>query len=135
MNNRYDNHAAFAHGPRSQPVTLLNAAVATADKALIGALESHKDIQLHAFHKWEVAGKPTGDGVHFWLEAEKELAEGRTEKSIGVDGRSLDHSLETQAAQENAKALDASVDSHYRDNNRMFQSHGDRGHRHGVKND
>jgi hypothetical protein len=24
-----------------------------------------------------------------------------------------------------------SVDSHYRDNNRMFQSHGDRGHRHG----
>ena len=23
------------------------------------------------------------------------------------------------------------VDSHYKDNNRMFQSHGERGHRHG----
>jgi hypothetical protein len=31
-------------------------------------------IRLYAFRKWEIAGKPAGDGVPFWLEAEKELA-------------------------------------------------------------
>jgi hypothetical protein len=72
--------------------------------------------------------------VRFWLEAEKKVAEGTNEKLVGRDGRRLDHSLETQAAGENAKALNGSVDSHYRDNNRMFQRHGDRGHRHGAKN-
>jgi hypothetical protein len=74
MNTRYDNHAPFAHGHRSHPVSLLSAAVATADNALIDALELREDIQLRAFHKWEAAGKPTGDGVRFWLEAENELA-------------------------------------------------------------
>jgi hypothetical protein len=135
MNTRYDNHAPFAHGHRSHPVTLLNAAVASADNAFIDALELREDIQVRAFHKWEAAGKPAGNGVHFWLEAERELAEGKTENSGGRDKRPHDHSLEAKAAEENARALDASVDSHYRDNNRMFQRHGDRGHRHGVKND
>lgn len=74
MNTRYDKHAPFTHGHRSHPVTLLTAAVASSDKALIDALELREDIQLCAFHKWEAAGKPTGDGVRFWLEAEKELA-------------------------------------------------------------
>jgi hypothetical protein len=74
MNNRYDNHAPIEHGHRSHPVTLLNAAVATADKLLIDALELHEDIQLRAFHKWESAGKPAGNGEKFWLEAENELA-------------------------------------------------------------
>ena len=31
------------------------------------------DIRLLAYQKWERAGKPPGDGVRFWLEAEKEL--------------------------------------------------------------
>jgi hypothetical protein len=34
----------------------------------------HENIQLAAYLKWEVAGKPAGDGIPFWLEAEKELA-------------------------------------------------------------
>ncbi len=35
---------------------------------------NHEDkIRLCAYHKWESAGKPAGDGVHFWLEAEREL--------------------------------------------------------------
>jgi hypothetical protein len=32
-----------------------------------------EDIRLCAYCKWEAAGKPGGDGVNFWLEAEKEL--------------------------------------------------------------
>lgn len=30
-------------------------------------------IRLAAYLKWEAAGKPDGNGVSFWLEAEKEL--------------------------------------------------------------
>jgi hypothetical protein len=136
-------------------------------------LELRDEIRRRAFHKWEAAGKPTGDGVHFWLEAELELAAERHDKSISRDDWCIDKlandgvlfdgeraaaaggavgfddsqvsvvsgeyaddgALQTQAAEENAKALNASVDSHYRDNNRMFQRHGDRGHRHGINND
>ena len=31
------------------------------------------DIQLLAYLKWELAGKPEGNGINFWLEAEQEL--------------------------------------------------------------
>jgi hypothetical protein len=31
-------------------------------------------IRLRAYQKWESAGKPGGDGIRFWLEAEKELS-------------------------------------------------------------
>lgn len=31
------------------------------------------DIRLCAYQKWEEAGKPTEDGIRFWLEAEQEL--------------------------------------------------------------
>ena len=30
-------------------------------------------IRTAAFQKWETAGKPEGDGVNFWLDAEQEL--------------------------------------------------------------
>jgi hypothetical protein len=30
-------------------------------------------IRLAAYFKWEQAGYPCGDGVHFWLEAEQEI--------------------------------------------------------------
>lgn len=30
-------------------------------------------IRLRAYQKWEVAGKPPGDGIQFWLDAENEL--------------------------------------------------------------
>jgi len=35
---------------------------------------SEEAIRMCAYRKWESAGKPGGDGVHFWLEAERELA-------------------------------------------------------------
>jgi hypothetical protein len=134
MNTRDDNHAPFADGHRSHPASPLSAALASADRAFIDTLEKHEEIEFCAFYRWEAAGRPSGGHVHFWLEAEKERAE-RTAHAIGRDGRSLDHSLGLKADGENAHALDASVDSHYRDNNRMFQQHGDRGHRHGAQND
>ncbi len=30
-------------------------------------------IRLRAYYKWEAAGRPAGDGVAFWLEAEQDL--------------------------------------------------------------
>lgn len=37
---------------------------------------SGEDIRLRAYQKWEQAGMPAGDGVSFWLEAERELVRG-----------------------------------------------------------
>ena len=35
---------------------------------------SDDEIRHRAYQKWESAGRPEGDGVGFWLEAEQELA-------------------------------------------------------------
>ena len=32
-----------------------------------------EDVRLTAYQKWEAAGKPNGDGIKFWFEAEREL--------------------------------------------------------------
>jgi anti-sigma B factor antagonist len=31
------------------------------------------EIRMRAYQKWEAAGRPDGDGVNFWLEAEREF--------------------------------------------------------------
>jgi hypothetical protein len=36
---------------------------------------SEETVRLCAYRKWETAGKPEGDGVNFWLEAERELSQ------------------------------------------------------------
>ena len=33
------------------------------------------DIRARAYEKWEAAGRPAGDGVQFWLQAETELSQ------------------------------------------------------------
>jgi DUF2934 family protein len=38
---------------------------------------SETAIRLCAYRMWETAGKPEGDGVPFWLEAERALGNGR----------------------------------------------------------
>lgn len=38
---------------------------------------TEEDIRLCAYRKWENAGKPTGEGLPFWLEAEQELTQRR----------------------------------------------------------
>lgn len=34
---------------------------------------SEDKIRLRSYQNWEAAGKPQGNGVQFWLEAEREL--------------------------------------------------------------
>jgi hypothetical protein len=34
---------------------------------------SENEIRLNAYLRWEAAGKPVGDGIRFWFEAEREL--------------------------------------------------------------
>lgn len=36
---------------------------------------SHDEIRHRAYLKWEAAGRPPGDGGHFWAEAERELSQ------------------------------------------------------------
>jgi len=36
---------------------------------------SEEAVRLCAYAKWEAAGKPGGDGIRFWLEAESELSQ------------------------------------------------------------
>jgi hypothetical protein len=38
---------------------------------------SADEIRVHAYLRWEAAGKPAGDGAKFWLEAERELLQVR----------------------------------------------------------
>jgi hypothetical protein len=53
------------------------AAVASGIRDPNGQLVSAEDIRLSAYRKWVAAGRPAGDGVQFWLEAEQELVKGR----------------------------------------------------------
>jgi hypothetical protein len=38
---------------------------------------SEETVRLRAFQKWEAAGRPIGDGLRFWFEAERELSHGK----------------------------------------------------------
>ena len=36
-------------------------------------MPNDEQIRARAYFLWEQAGKPDGDGIQFWLEAEREL--------------------------------------------------------------
>jgi len=57
----------------SQSAAQTQTAVVSGNKDRMAQLFSAEDIRLCAYRKWESAGKPAGDGIHFWLEAENEL--------------------------------------------------------------
>jgi hypothetical protein len=38
---------------------------------------AQEEIRTLAYAKWVDAGRPPGDGAHFWLEAERELSQYR----------------------------------------------------------
>ena len=47
-------------------------------------MDAHREaIRLLAHGKWEAAGCPAGDGVEFWLEAEREVTAERSGSSTG----------------------------------------------------
>jgi len=131
MTQYHKKNALLEHAGPGNPTTPTKAAVASSDNAHNGKLISDEDIRLFAYQKWVAAGKPVGDGVQFWLEAEQEMVEGKTEKLDQRDGRHGNREHQRLEAEKVIKECNVSEDSHYRDNNRMFQSHGERGHRHG----
>ncbi len=130
MHTKHKKRATLAQSSPTGPTPATQ--TAGDDKEHNAQLVSAENIRLCAYRKWEAAGKPTGDSVQFWLEAEQELVESNNEQIVQRGGRHGYHEherLETEKAA--AKEHNVSVDSHYRDNNRMFQRHGDRGHRQG----
>jgi hypothetical protein len=42
-----------------------------------GKAKSQAVIGVRAYQKWVAAGKPKGDGVNFWLEAEQEVLQAK----------------------------------------------------------
>ena len=48
-----------------------------AEPSPTGKSVSDEVIRLCAYRKWETAGKPGGDGVDFWMEAERELSQAK----------------------------------------------------------
>jgi hypothetical protein len=79
-------------------------------------LVSDLDIRLRANRKWEAAGKPAGDGIQFWLEAEQELVDGKNEKFVQGSGWHGHRENERLEAEKAVKDRNVSVDNHYKDN-------------------
>jgi hypothetical protein len=60
--------------PADPPPTVIDAVPVTAPvTARVTRPISHDEIRHRAYLKWEAAGRPPGDGGHFWAEAEREL--------------------------------------------------------------
>jgi len=63
----------------AKPTSELQAAVAPGPSSPVerGKPLSEEAVRLRAYLKWQGAGKPGGDGVRFWLEAEQELLQAK----------------------------------------------------------
>lgn len=77
MSRRHQKSATLAHPDPATPTAPTETTVVPADKDQNNNALSQEDIRLHAYQKWEGAGKPDGDGLRFWLEAEQELRQGK----------------------------------------------------------
>jgi hypothetical protein len=55
------------------PYTPVVAPVVPAVHPALDAARIEQAIRTRAYHLWEAAGRPPGDGVNFWLRAEREL--------------------------------------------------------------
>jgi hypothetical protein len=76
MHTHHHKHATQAQPGPTRPTTRLQPAAARGDNNHIAQSVSAQTIRLRAYQKWECAGRPAGNGVRFWLEAEKELVTG-----------------------------------------------------------
>ena len=75
MSTRHHKHATPARSVLAGPTAALPARSA-GDPNRTARSVSADDVRFRAYRKWEDAGKPAGDGVRFWLEAEQEFAQG-----------------------------------------------------------
>jgi hypothetical protein len=71
--------AILTHPASAKPTSVPQPAVAPAAGSPVqkGRQVSEEAIRLQAYLKWEGAGKPTGQEVRFWLEAEQELPQAK----------------------------------------------------------
>jgi len=67
-------HHHHKHPYQTTPEANNATTTATADQSREGRSALAESIRLRAYSRWESAGMPPGDGVQFWLEAERELA-------------------------------------------------------------
>jgi hypothetical protein len=61
----------------SRPTVAPSAAKPTAAPTVAKPSPKDEAIRMCAYRKWEAAGRPSSDGVRFWLDAEKELAQAK----------------------------------------------------------
>ena len=77
MRTHHRKHATPAHSNPTGSPAATTPGVAAGDKTRSPRPVTADDIRLRAYRKWEGAGRPTGDEVRFWLEAERELTQGK----------------------------------------------------------
>lgn len=70
-------HATVPQSGAPRPTNATQTVVTSGDKRKHAQRTSAEAIRLCAYRKWEIAGKPIGDGIQFWLEAEQELMNGK----------------------------------------------------------
>lgn len=70
---------AFSPKPVSTKLSQPRPAAPTAPECRIQRVKTVPEevIRLQAYRKWEACGKPIGDSLRFWLEAERELVQGK----------------------------------------------------------
>jgi hypothetical protein len=83
---QHHKHATVANPGPSKATSTAKAAVASGDNNVPSV--STEAIRLCAYRKWESAGKPTGDGIRFWLEAELEMVPKKHGQSQDADRHS-----------------------------------------------
>ena len=71
--------ATLAKPASAKPAIKSKSTVASgsAGQTQAGKSVSEEAIRLRAHQNWEAAGKPDGDGVRFWWEAEREILHGK----------------------------------------------------------
>jgi hypothetical protein len=77
MHTHHHKRATLAKSGPTGPTTTTQTAVASGNRNHNAQLVSAEDIRRCAYRKWESAGKPIGDGIQFWLQAEQELVQGK----------------------------------------------------------
>lgn len=75
MSKRHHKSMAVVHSTPTRPTTVATDMAARATKPNRSPA-SEEGIRMRAYQKWEAAGHPPGDGIQFWLEAERELLNG-----------------------------------------------------------
>jgi hypothetical protein len=77
MHKHHHQRATLPASSPTEPATTTQAAFASGIKSQNARSFTMEDIRFCAYRKWERAGKPAGNGVQFWLEAEQELVPGK----------------------------------------------------------